>query len=389
MYKFNEETIAVGYIKQLLHSFNLPKCKLFKSTDEAINYYKNLSSVALIKNYKNNNYYLVWINNGKIEKEKSYSYNHEYLNITGKMNLFNGLYDSRTHIYLGNYLRFLRDYNNINLMSLYNCYADITFTDTKYKYISIPVKYNQTYTVAFTGTNYDYYLGFEDDLKSIQKYFAAEKNKNSIIRKTSEFNNPFKLSTKAVKNKYFMEENYKLILRVPLNNNNKIVVLEGDYRGSTYKNIVDIAENKKDINTIIDSKSIYIQANYDDVNDVNLNNYINNLYLLKNNYKNYSEPFSPRLIEYLIENTITSDEKISKNVIDAKYKLFTRYGSEQQKKDVKSGLFKLNDKINTEYRLRFLDCFKKANKPILDDTDLLGYVDKDIEYCLDDETRGN
>ena len=121
MYKFNEETIAVGYIKQLLHSFNLPKCKLFKTTNEAIDYYKNLSSVALIKNYKNNSNYLVWINNGKIEKEKSYSYNHEYLNITGKMNLFNGLYDSRTHIYLGNYLRFLRDYNNINLMSLYNC----------------------------------------------------------------------------------------------------------------------------------------------------------------------------------------------------------------------------------------------------------------------------
>ena len=48
MYKLNNDNIITGYIKQLLHSFNFPKCKLFKTTDEATNYYKNLSSDYMI-----------------------------------------------------------------------------------------------------------------------------------------------------------------------------------------------------------------------------------------------------------------------------------------------------------------------------------------------------
>lgn len=383
MFKFNEETIVAGYIKQLLHSFNLPKCKIFNSIDGATNYYKNISAVALV----NNNF--VYVENGEVITTLGYSYGKKYLNLTTNMSLFNGVYDSRTHIYLGNYLRFLRDFDGLNLMSLYNCFSDITFTDKIYKYICIPIKYDQTYILAFDCANYDYYLGFDMDLKSIQNYFAEIKNTYTIIKKKSTFNAPFKIRTAPVADKYLFEDNYRLILRVPLTNNSKLVVLEGDFKTNSSTNIVNISETKKDINNIIDSQNIKIQPNYENVKNFNLDNYINNIYLLRTAQNKCSEPFSPRLVEYLFGNVITNEDKISKNIIDAKYKLFTRYGSGQQRKDVKSGLKKLNDKLTTEYRLRFLECFNKANKRVLDDTDLLGCVDKEIEYCLDDETRGN
>jgi hypothetical protein len=88
----------------------------------------------------------------------------------------NNIYDSYTHEYLGDYLRFQRDYNDLNLMSLYNCFSnracdnlkikdslsvsmpesgditkvDIDFntSDINYKIYMLPVKLFQEYTIA-------------------------------------------------------------------------------------------------------------------------------------------------------------------------------------------------------------------------------------------------
>ena len=87
------------------------------------------------------------------------------------------MYDSETHLYLGKYLKFYRDYHNVDLMPYYNCCVDIKtdrlridnvhkavsnlddkkltgdFSVTEddvvdnYKVYTIPIEYNNNYTI--------------------------------------------------------------------------------------------------------------------------------------------------------------------------------------------------------------------------------------------------
>ena len=390
MCKFNDETILTGYIKQLLHSFNLPSCKVFNSLDDMITYYDNNEAISIVKNYYNNSPYIVQISNKKVINSKLYQYNNYYPNITKTLTLCNGLYDSKTHIYLGDYLRFLRDYLDINLMSLYNCYSNITFTDKKYKYIRIPIKYNNTYTIAFTGKNYSYYLGYDRTLDNIKKYFTD--NISNIAYITSDFKYPIKINTPKINNKLFDEKNYSLILRVELTNLNKLVVLEGDYKCNSDALISTDVQNHYKINNILNTKLIKIQGNFDKdlQQNISIEKYLNNFELLSSKMNNNeSQPFAKRLIEYLSGNAITNNDKISKNIYDAKYKAFTRYTNDNIRRKIISGYIKLDDHLQTIDRLRFLDVFYQADKHNAYSKDLLGYVDKDIEFCLDDKSRDN
>ena len=169
MLKFNNRNIISGYIKQLLYSFNLPICRVFENENECKNFLNTPSTtssspiykdnyIAIIRKYKENRDYFVTIDSQTTEIKPLYvyRYNHFYPNLTKKLRLENDIYDSYTHTYLGNYLRFIRDYFDINLMSLYNCYNNETIIQDNYKYMLIPIKYNTTYTVFTEKNNIKY-----------------------------------------------------------------------------------------------------------------------------------------------------------------------------------------------------------------------------------------
>ncbi len=233
MLQFNNNHIFTGYLKQFLSSFNLPTCKVYtaefeKFFDEhgyedprviesnlpikisydrvrpgtGITYlkdgcpqqyfwdtsdwkanlsYNHPSQKKTIKHWKSNK--AVHYNGNKI------------LGLTKTLKNPTTLYNYQTHEYLGDYLRFLRDYENINLMSMYNCFsnrlcnniklgpdiltwkinkkiinpltgkeetqeitktASINTYDSSYKVYMLPVKLFENYTVAI-----DCYQGVE------------------------------------------------------------------------------------------------------------------------------------------------------------------------------------------------------------------------------------
>ena len=217
--------------------------------------------------------------NANIHTPKGYTYNLKIRNYTKNLKIQNNVYDSYTHEYLGDYLRFQRDYRNINLMPLYNCFsntlcprlnisfdivADTTNSEanevikgytakfdtreTNYKIYMIPIKLFQKYTIAidcFTDVEmccgfygkYQYDATYDKIAEDTYKCF------NSLL-----FNKPVLYDPTAALKKYLdprhpleiaqHETDLKLFIKLPISNKSSIVVLEGDYTEYTPSTII-------------------------------------------------------------------------------------------------------------------------------------------------------
>jgi len=175
MKKFNNTDIFTGYLKQLLHNFNLPKLRIY--TYEQQEYkaktgrerYDVLETVTSYKNAEDNSTiypehlrYIPYIKDNKIQEfidnawvevgdrntkvgshMHVYNYGNKLLNYTKNLKIKDNIYDSYTHEYLGDYLRFQRDYSGLDLMPLYNCFSNRACTRLKLsaKYVAKPAAY--------------------------------------------------------------------------------------------------------------------------------------------------------------------------------------------------------------------------------------------------------
>jgi len=82
-YKFNDDSIVIGYIKELLHNFNLPRCKVYKEgmkLYEGNIYLKDLSICICNKE-------------GKLEKVSGYIYGEKIQNLTSNLTISSSIYD--------------------------------------------------------------------------------------------------------------------------------------------------------------------------------------------------------------------------------------------------------------------------------------------------------
>lgn len=232
MEKFNNTGILTGYIKQLLHNFNLPKYRIYTKENELYHewaiknnsipesertdlwikmpeenvletitkdredkhYHEYMRYIpyikdGLIQEYINGEWVLVGDNSSNINDNHipennrhmhTYEYGKKILNYTKNLKITNNVYDSYTHEYLGDYLRFQRDYNNINLMPLYNCFSNRACDRLCWKEeiiikpVSFPLAENQE-----NFDTYDKYVGFYINKDS--KYeLVTDENKTTI-----------------------------------------------------------------------------------------------------------------------------------------------------------------------------------------------------------------
>lgn len=346
MIKFNNNNLLTGFIKQKLKDFNLPKYRVLRPDMMPFEDCIYLSP--------GDNQYILKGNSlgGTTKTNILYRWGKPLLNITKNLTLINNIYDYYTHEYLGDYLRFVRDSKNINLMSLYNCCSnnlvnnleikwlkggvEKTFIDkvenTLYKIYMIPAKFYEKYTIGIdSDLGIEIIAGFysNNSLIDIRQNGQVGDFYDSTYLKVSSLslNNPIlydKIYNLNIdKNIYLREKDLKIFIKVPFNNKSSLVMLEGNF-----------IENKK----------------------------IQLLYL--NTEETY--PFSNRFIEYITGNVITPLDTIEENI-----------------KIVKT----LTDPINildklTEQDRELLYNFiisNIGNNVLINTLDILGYYDKEAE----------
>ena len=156
MFKYNNTHIFTGYLKQLLSTFNLPACKIY--THEFAKYLKlhGEEDPRVLESFDNNgnaaDVRITYLINNELyyyfTKDVSsratgswrrcenifYDSTKTVHGLTKTLNSPGISYDTKTPEYLGDYLRFLRDYHNVNLMSLYNCFNDKIYNNIHFKF---------------------------------------------------------------------------------------------------------------------------------------------------------------------------------------------------------------------------------------------------------------
>lgn len=344
--------------------------------------------------------------NANIHTPKGYVYNLKIRNYTKNLKIQNNVYDSYTHEYLGDYLRFQRDYRNINLMPLYNCFSntlcprlDISFDvvedvidnatnkvtkkgyvakfdtrETSYKIYMIPIKLFQKYTIAIDCfTDVEVCCGFYGKYQYGSAYDTIAEDTyrcfNSML-----FNKPVLYDPTAGLTKYLdprhpleiaqHETDLKLFIKLPISNKSSIVILEGDYTEYTPSTIIKHSPTKDDNFIVVNN---HTQVNFDGNLDENIKHLVTPLQLLAQN-TGISYPFADRLIEYLVGNAVTPVDDISDNI-------------KRAKKVINAKTNALHDDGGIWEKIMQLILYNYAsnNFNVRINHDILGYVDKDTE----------
>ena len=302
------------------------------------------------------------------------------IGVTQLLKVFSEGYDYSTHLALGEYLRYLSNMHDLHLMSMYNCFGgrvvdnfqfsttsnnDIdASTSTRTKILLAPVKFGKTYTVALDSDVPVYYRAvfYNNELmmdKDNQEYLHTHIDSSLTKLNQSRFSSPIAITIphKSISSKYSnqdllgLERYLYLAVQVPVNSSSSFVVLEGDFTKQGGQVITDVSGvTTDDLKTLSD-------------------NLLGRVGLLSVN-DNVSRPFSDKLAEFLLRNTIDTREFIDENV--SKTEKALNYFPDID------GVW--DEKIQYMLYTRYMKAAQNMTLPV---EDITGYVDSDMEYALE------
>ena len=407
MARLDKNSLVIAYIKELLKDFNLPIVSVL--TDDTVPYKGRM----YIKDHK-----IGYFGEKQFEPLYDFIRNYKMVNLTKNFIINSSDYDEYTHNYLGEYLRFLRDFDGLNLMGLYNCfykqqprrlnkrvnitndYKFIIDTDnTNYNFYLVPVKFNKQYTISVSaGTSYELALVIHNNQFLSESGDRLIKASYFRVHNTSA-KDPFLYSTYIsddhgdVGEELWPKEKYlRLLIKIPASVKSSIVILEGNWL-----NLATDVGTMTSLTYIIGDKSTY----YDDLGNklpISIkypDMFLYNSSLIKTN-NNAQIPFANRLVEYLLHNTIDSNEFIDSNIkrLQDQMYLYTPdlYGIWNDELRVKlyDRIFEedlmLGKNINagtSVYSVESGESISNFRRLVDTRPDLLGFVDKDLERQIE------
>lgn len=401
--KFHTKTLVTQFIQQLLADSTFPIEKTVSIGDYVVKGITYITSTFIVKAIKSGQY--TSTNFGEMFAiQGPYSYGSKYSGLTCNYISNKSSYDSLSHYYLGQYLRAYRDLKQVNLLPFYNCFGDeyidyisftgtsvVSYPDTRYKFITVPIKFGKQYSIAmdFFGS-IDIRCAFiggkgllSSDTAKLISIFKNTANKQVYSQMSKPFlfngvllesilNNITQENEKLLAQLLSKERFLRLIIRIPKNCDSSIAVLEGNYTKL----------NEVFIKNPVPYHVIFGNLSHSDTSGevaIELNNQlISQLSLLKMS-DGFSYPFADRLIEYLLEAVITSQETIDNNILRVQETISSykheRINNTRYSADFVPGVWD-NNMRNYLYNLAIKSDYLNYKY------DLTGFVDKDIEQLI-------
>lgn len=284
-------------------------------------------------------------------------------------------YDSDTHIALGQYLRYLRAVEGLNLMPYYNCYSGLMLTDielapqdnlvtlsrvsaTKYKVVAVPIKLGKKYTICIDCPTPVYMRAIIHDTnrfisetelaQEIRDDLSVSGKQFSRLRFSDPVTYTFEPSPNSLKLSHLAKDLY-LVIQLPQNNTSSIVVLE-------------------DVN-IIDG--VHCDEQY-----VRIRDYVKPALLEKNYFMSFA--FSDRLIEYLLGNIVCEQDTVHQNVEKIQHALASKYPSYKSAFITGRKRYGIFDEDLPRYVYKLVE----DEAPVYYQFDQDGNVNKEIETLL-------
>lgn len=421
MFEYGFNNIFIGQIKQLLKSTNLPQCRVLVE-GKPVRIFKGktyIYGVHLLTANKDLPFDKFVYNEEDFTFNEVYDINKSILNITNNFIIKNNYYDEYTHKTLGDYLRFQRDYNKLDLMSMYNCFtkeiannleissnrATFISSDQAYNIYVVPVKFWQKYLIAIDcHSSIEVIAGFYKNGNQINSIEIGGNNSylDTLYNNTYKKFNGLRFNSPVIYDKLFdlgsidnetlkvwddRESELKLFIKIPRSNTSSIVVLEmGDGAFNTNEfdktimsnetiNDYEIKYGDSNYKKIITNLKKYrgLLVNYGDVEKLIGDNsiFISNQQLLEKNDQT-QHPFADRLIEYLVGNVITPLDDITLNTQRIEDNLI-------EQEIINS----YTPHMEWNYNLRLKIYLTAIKRELLTKkNDILGYVDKDVETTV-------
>lgn len=356
MTRFHDNTIITKFIKYIISHFNLPIIP-FWETGAFVkkgglyifegNLYRALKSGNPLNADDNEFFDLIM----------PFIFGKEYRNLTTRYIGTSDGYDAQTHYYLGEYLRTIKAYYGIDLMSLYNCsngvyIDDVDFdgkmkselstssqledfgiynkvTSQTHKILSVPIKFGKSYHIAIdsnmpisvmpviydnSGLNElltkDLLLPRGSDKISIGKYMtfqSARFQKIDVEIPKIDYQDTGDVNTEWTTEYLGQYERFlRLLIKVPRSNTSSIVVLEDGDISFLERSAAVVKEypGENNTRTIRTTNSILIGDNPNIASTPKL--------AFFNDGNTYA--FSDTLIQYLLLNVISNMDEIDDNI---------------------------------------------------------------------------
>lgn len=403
---FNTNLMQTKFIKDILKDTYIPTVPIWSEGKPLIKDFIYVTKDYIVKaitDYIPENESSISVLDSKyFQILEPYIFGQFYPGITSNYESQSSMYDSETHLHLGNYLRCIRDLFGIDLLQFYNCWNNMfsdkvrislsNFTRTiitnnllkdGLRTILVPIKFFKKYTI-YIDSAYPFQITpiYYDGVNVL----PASEQLNRVFDSVNycSFNQPYvfnglypKGSTISLNNpgNILLEKYLTLAIQLPISNSQNILVLEGDYSNIRLLNQTDPNGLYTYINSL---RKIRIGTDIANLSQDFQNELFKSIPALTRNIGNKSYAFSDRLIEYLLLNVITKNDLITKDISRIQEYISSNKSLQNNKQRYTwkyiSGIWDAN------MRFYIYDLVTQGITPQV--IDINGYVDKDSESII-------